>query len=267
VVVQLESEVDFQLSLENFEGPFDLLLTLIGRHELDITQVALAQVTEEFLNYVKQLDARQEMESVSEFLVVAATLIDMKLASLLPRGEVVDSEDVALLEARDLLFARLLQYRAFKELSAWFNASFELEAQRIPRVVRLEGLYRGIRPELRWDTSLAEFQLLARSAFTPREIPSIGLTHLHAPKVSIREQVEIIVERLRSVPSLSFYQLIADTKNRAEFVARFLGVLELYQIGAISIMQPTVFGEITLCWEAEDFDSRALDGCGVDYER
>lgn len=266
MVVQLESEVDFQLSLDNFEGPFDLLLTLIGRHEMDITKVALAKVTDEFLNYVKQLDAKQEMESVSEFLVVAATLIDLKLASLLPQGEVVDSEDVALLEARDLLFARLLQYRAFKELSAWFSASFELEAQRIPRTVRLEEQYRNLRPELKWDTSLDEFYQFALSAFTPKEIPSIGLTHLHAPKVSIREQVEIIVERLRSARSLLFYQLIVDTKDRAEFVARFLGVLELYRIGAISIMQPTVFGEITLSWEAENFDSHELDELGTDYE-
>jgi segregation and condensation protein A len=267
VVVQLESEVDFQLQLDNFEGPFDLLLTLIGRHEMDITKVALAKVTDEFLNYVKQLDAKQEMEQVSEFLVVAATLIDLKLASLLPQGEVVDSEDVALLEARDLLFARLLQYRAFKELSAWFSTSIDLEAQRIPRAVRLEEQYRNLRPELKWDTDLDEFHRLALLAFTPKEIPSIGLTHLHAPRVSIREQVGIIVERLRSARTLSFYQLIVDTKDRAEFVARFLGVLELYRIGAISIMQPTVFGEITLSWEAENFDSHELDGLGTDYEQ
>jgi segregation and condensation protein A len=265
--VQLESESDFQLSLDNFEGPFDLLLTLIGRHELDITQVALARVTDEFLSYVKQLDAKQEMESVSEFLVVAATLIDLKLASLLPQGEVVDSEDVALLEARDLLFARLLQYRAFKELSAWFNTAFELEAQRIPRTVRLEEQYRNIRPQLKWDTSLDEFYRAALSAFTPKEIPGIGLTHLISNKVSIREQVEIIVQRLRSARSILFYQLIVDTKDRAEFVARFLGVLELYRIGAISILQPTVFGEITLSWEAENFNSHDLDGLGTDYEQ
>lgn len=267
MVVQLESEVDFQLQLENFEGPFDLLLTLIGRHELDITQVALAKVTDEFLQYVKQLDAKQEMETVSEFLVVAATLIDLKLASLLPQGEVTDSEDVALLEARDLLFARLLQYRAFKELSSWFNTAMELEAKRIPRTVRLEEQYRNLRPELKWDTTLDEFHLLALAAFTPKEIPSVGLTHLHASKVSIREQVGIIVERLRSAGSLTFHQLIADTKERAEFVARFLGILELYRIGAIGINQPIAFGEITLSWEADDFDAHRLDGLGTDYEQ
>jgi segregation and condensation protein A len=267
VVVQLDSEVDFQLQLENFQGPFDLLLTLIGRHELDITRVALAKVTDEFLQYVKQLDAKQEMDTASEFLVVAATLIDLKLASLLPRGEVVDSEDVALLEARDLLFARLLQYRAFKELSSWFSSAIELEARRIPRTVRLEEQYRNLRPELKWDTSLDQFHLLALAAFTPKEIPSIGLTHLHAPKVSIREQVGIIVERLRSARNLTFHQLIADSKDRAEFVARFLGILELYQIGAIGMSQPIAFGDITLSWEDETFDAHKLDELGKDYEQ
>jgi segregation and condensation protein A len=265
--VQLDSEVDFQLQLENFQGPFDLLLTLIGRHELDITRVALAKVTDEFLQYVKQLDAKQEMDTASEFLVVAATLIDLKLASLLPRGEVVDSEDVALLEARDLLFARLLQYRAFKELSSWFSSAIELEARRIPRTVRLEEQYRNLRPELKWDTSLDQFHLLALAAFTPKEIPSIGLTHLHAPKVSIREQVGIIVERLRSARNLTFHQLIADSKDRAEFVARFLGILELYQIGAIGMSQPIAFGDITLSWEDETFDAHKLDELGKDYEQ
>jgi segregation and condensation protein A len=179
----------------------------------------------------------------------------------------VDSEDVALLEARDLLFARLLQYRAFKELSAWFNTAFELESKRVPRAVRLEEQYRNLRPELKWDTSLEEFHMLALAAFTPKEIPSVGLTHLHASKVSIREQVGIIVDRLRSAKTLTFLQLIADTKERAEFVARFLGILELYRIGAIGVLQPTPFGEITLSWEAEAFDFHQLDGLGVDYEQ
>ena len=148
MAAQLESEVDFQLHLDNFEGPFDLLLNLIGKHELDISQIALARVTDEFLKYVKQLDSRQEIESASEFLVVAATLLDMKIVSLLPQSQAVDSEDIAALEARDLLFARLLQYRAFKEISSWFSTSLELESVRVAREVRLEETYRNLRPEL-----------------------------------------------------------------------------------------------------------------------
>ena len=146
MAAQLESEVDFQLHLDNFEGPFDLLLSLIGKHELDISQIALARVTDEFLKYVKQLDSRQEIESASEFLVVAATLLDMKIVSLLPQSQAVDSEDIAALEARDLLFARLLQYRAFKEISSWFSTSLELESVRVAREVRLEETYRNLRP-------------------------------------------------------------------------------------------------------------------------
>lgn len=265
MAVQLESEANFQLQLDNFEGPFDLLLTLIGRHELDITQVALAKVTDEFLAYVRQLDSKQELESATEFMVVAATLLDMKLASLLPQGEVVDSEDVALLEARDLLFARLLQYRAFKEISSWFSTAMDLESTRISRAVRLEEPYRNLRPELEWSTTLEEFTAIAMFAFTPKEIPSVGLTHLHAPRVSIREQSAILVQRLRAAGKLSFRELIADAADRAEFVARFLGVLELYRIGAIGLSQDDPFSEILVSWESDSFDDEQLSRLGADY--
>jgi segregation and condensation protein A len=265
VAVQLESEANFELQLDNFEGPFDLLLTLIGRHELDITQVALAKVTDEFLNFVRKLDSQQELESASEFLVVAATLLDMKLASLLPQGEVVDSEDIALLEARDLLFARLLQYRAFKEIASWFNTAMELESNRFARAVRLEEQYRNLRPELQWQTSAEEFAQIALLAFTPKEIPTVGLTHLHAPRVSIREQSAILVQRLRQAKTQTFRELIADAADRAEFVARFLGVLELYRIGAIGLRQQDAFGEIVVSWESEDFSDEQLSRLGADY--
>ena len=154
MAVQLDSDIDFQLQLENFEGPFDLLLRLIGKHELDITTVSLARVTDDFIQYVKQLDEQAGIESASEFLVVAATLLDLKIASLLPQGEVVDAEDIALLEARDILFAKLLQYRAFKEIASWFGTALEIESSRIPREVRLEERFRNSRPQLQWDTCL-----------------------------------------------------------------------------------------------------------------
>ena len=265
MALQLESEANFQLQLENFEGPFDLLLSLIGRHELDITQVALAKVTDEFLSYVRQLDSKQELESATEFMVVAATLLDMKLASLLPQGEVVDSEDIALLEARDLLFARLLQYRAFKEISSWFSTALDLESNRFARAVRLEEQYRNLRPELEWNTTAEQFAAIAMLAFTPKEIPSVGLTHLHAPRVSIREQSAILVQRLRAAGKLTFRELIADASDRAEFVARFLGVLELYRIGAIGLSQQDPFSEIQVSWESESFDDEQLSRLGADY--
>jgi segregation and condensation protein A len=265
VAVQLESEIDFQVNLGIFDGPFDLLLRLIGKHELDITQVALAKVTDEFLQYVKLLDPEKEIDSASEFLVVAATLLDLKIASLLPQGEVVDAEDVALLEARDLLFARLLQYRAYKEMASWFDTTFELESKRIPRAVRLEDKFRESRPELVWTLSVTEFAKLAEEALTPKVIPGVGLTHLHAPKVSIREQSQIMVNRLRSQNRLSFRELIADSKDRAELVARFLGLLELYRIGAIGFQQDNPFTDFMVTWEAVNFSDEDLAQLGEQY--
>ncbi len=265
MAVQLESDIDFQLQLDNFEGPFDLLLRLIGKHELDITTISLAKITDEFLQFVKNLDAKQEIDSASEFLVVAATLLDLKIATLLPQGEVVDSEDIALLEARDLLFARLLQYRAFKEIAAWFESAIDLESVRIARQVRLEEQYRNLRPELEWNTSVDEFAKIAQLAFAPKEIPGVGLTHLHAPKVSIREQAGILMKKLRAKNRMSFRELIADSADRAEFVARFLGILELYRAGAIGISQENPFDDFMVILEDEGFGDEALSNLGVDY--
>ncbi len=266
MAVQLESEIDFRIQLDNFDGPFDLLLRLIGKHELDITQVSLSRVTDEFLTYVKQLDAQAEIESASEFLVVAATLLDLKIASLLPAGEVVDAEDVALLEARDLLFARLLQYRAFKEIASWFSASLDREGDRIPRSVRLEERFRELRPELRWDLSLTEFSQLAQLAFAPKEIPGVGLTHLHAPRVSIREQAGLMVEKLRQRSTMTFRELISDAKDRAELVARFLGLLELYRLGAVGFKQSDPFSDFQVVWEDRAFDEAKLNQLGAEYD-
>ena len=263
MAVQLESEIDFRIQLDNFDGPFDLLLRLIGKHELDITQVSLSRVTDEFLTYVKQLDAQAEIESASEFLVVAATLLDLKIASLLPAGEVVD---VALLEARDLLFARLLQYRAFKEIASWFSASLDREGERIPRSVRLEERFRELRPELKWELSLTEFSQLAQLAFAPKEIPGVGLTHLHAPRVSIREQAGLMVERLRQRSSMTFRELIADAKDRSELVARFLGLLELYRLGAVGFKQSDPFSDFQVVWEDRAFDEAKLNQLGAEYD-
>ena len=265
MAVALDSDVNFSLQLDNFEGPFDLLLRLIGKHELDITTISLARITDEFLQHVKTLDAKKEIDSASEFLVVAATLLDLKIMSLLPQGEAVDSEDIALLEARDLLFARLLQYRAFKEISSWFQSAIDLESVRFARQARLEEQYRNLRPELEWNTSLAEFGAMAQLAFAPRAILGVGLAHLYAPKVSIREQAGIIMKKLRSKNRMSFRELISDSGDRAEFVARFLGILELYRAGAIGISQENAFDDFMVILEDAGFGDEALSSLGVDY--
>lgn len=257
----------FRLTLSNFDGPFDLLLSLITKHELDITEVSLSTVTDEFISYLKGLDSADELDQASEFLVVAATLLDLKVAGLLPQGELVDAEDVALLEARDLLFARLLQYRAFKEAARWFEGHLDAESGRHARSVRLEEKYRRQTPELVWTLSLHDFAALAALAMTPREIPVVGLDHLHAPLVSIREQAAVVVTLLRSGQATTFRQLVAGAEQRGVVVARFLAVLELYRHAAIAFEQLEPLGEITLRWTAAHWNDDQLATLGADYDR
>nr|WP_194241365.1 segregation/condensation protein A [Galbitalea soli] len=243
-----------------------MLLTLIGKHELDITEVSLSRVTDEFISYLRGLDSPEELDQASSFLVVAATLLDLKVAGLLPQGELVDAEDVALLEARDLLFARLLQYRAFKEAAQWFGARMDAESTRHVRSVRLEERFRQQTPELVWTLSLADFAAIAALAFAPRELPVVGLDHLHAPLVSIREQAAHVVALLRGGETMSFRQLIAGADQKGVVIARFLAVLELYRQGSISYDQLEPLGELTLRWTAEHWSDDSLANLGADYD-
>ena len=255
----------FRVSLANFSGPFDLLLSLISKHELDITEVSLSAVTDEFISYLRGLDSDEELDQASEFLVIAATLLDLKVAGLLPQGELVDAEDVALLEARDLLFARLLQYRAFKESARWFSDRLDAESSRHFRAVRLEEKYRRQVPELVWTLSADDFAALAALAFAPREIPSVGLDHLHAPLVSIREQAAHVVSMLRQGQPMSFRQLIAGAEQRGVIIARFLAVLELYRGAFITFEQAEPLGDLTIEWTAEQWSDDSLANLGADY--
>jgi segregation and condensation protein A len=256
----------FSVSLSNFNGPFDLLLSLISKHEMDITEVSLSRVTDEFISYLRGLDSEKELDQATEFLVVAATLLDLKVAGLLPQGELVDAEDVALLEARDLLFARLLQYRAFKQAALWFAAQVQTETQRTFRSVRLEERFRQNTPELLWTLSVDDFAALATLAFTPREIPTVGLDHLHAPLVSIREQAAHIVALLQRGESLTFRELIVGASEKGVIIARFLAVLELYRHAAISVDQEEPLGELLVTWTAENWTNDSLAALGADYD-
>lgn len=256
----------FSLNIGNFEGPFDLLLSLISKHQVDITSISLSQVTNDFIAYVRTLEDADQLEEASEFLVVAATLLDIKIAELLPKGEVVDAEDVALLEARDLLFARLLQYRAFKDISSWFQTAIALESRRVYRSVRLDDRFKTQRPELVWTVSLEDFARLAEETMAPREIPMVGLTHLHAPRISIREQAAEVVALLRTATTLTFRELISSVRDRAVLVARFLAILELYRMSAVSFEQSESLGPLQITWRAEDFDDEQLSALGADYD-
>nr|WP_233570311.1 ScpA family protein [Frigoribacterium sp. PhB24] len=256
----------FEVRLENFSGPFDLLLSLISKREMDITEVALSAVTDEFLSFLRRIDTAENLDQASEFIVVAATLLDLKVAGLLPQGELVDAEDVALLEARDLLFARLLQYRAFKQAAEWFAQHGAAEAARHARSVRLEQKYRVTTPELVWTLSPDDFAALATLALTPREIPTVGLEHLHAPLVSIREQAAVVVSMLRRGAVLTFRELVAGIDEKGVVVARFLALLELYRHASISFEQVEPLGELSVRWVAETWTEENLAALGADYE-
>ena len=261
----------FRVRLRNFDGPFDLLLSLITKRELDITEVALGEVTGEFIAYVREAESVDELDEASEFLVVAATLLDLKVVGLLPQGELVDAEDVALLEARDLLFARLLQYRAFKQAASWFGAQWATEAQRHVRNVRLEERFRARTPELVWTLSAQDFAALAALALAPKAIPTVGLDHLHAPLISIREQAAIVVSILRTraeagAPDVPFRELVAGVDVTGIVVARFLAILELYRNASISFEQDEPLGELILRWTAEAWSDESLANLGADYD-
>ena len=238
----------FRVHLSNFEGPFDLLLQLISRHKLDITEVSLSRVTDEFIGHIKAAGPAWDLDQTSQFVVVAATLLDLKAARLLPSGEVEDPEDLALLEARDLLFARLLQYRAFKQVAAHLAATLEDEARRHPREVGLEPRFARLLPELTLTISPERFAALAAGALAPKQADVVSLSHLHAPAVSVREQARLIVDRLRRATSLTFRALTADSPDRVTTVARFLALLELFREGAVAFDQVTPLGELTVRW-------------------
>lgn len=247
----------FHVSLEVFEGPFDLLLSLISRHRLDITEVSLAQITDEFISYISR---DWNLGRASEFLVVAATLLDLKAARLLPRGDVESEEDLEFLEARDLLFARLLAYKAFKEVAAEMEARLTVEAQRRPRAVPLEPHFAALLPELVIKIGAEGLALLAARAFAPRPgAPEVALDHLHAPAVSVREESERVALRLRRSGTLTFRSLISDAESTAVVVARFLSLLELYRAGAVVFDQAEALGDLSVRWSGGDHDVAIVD--------
>jgi segregation and condensation protein A len=240
----------FHVHLEIFEGPFDLLLSLIAKRQLDVTLVALAQVTDEFLAHIRARGEDWDLDQASGFLVIAATLLDLKVARLLPSAEVDDEDDLALLEARDLLFARLLQYRAFKQLAAIFAEGFAAEGRRHPRAVPMEPAFTALLPEVLLGVGPQQFAELAARAMVPRARPTVAVDHLHAPKVSVREQAVLLAGRLREVGAATFRSLIADADGRLVVVARFLALLELYREGAVAFEQVTALGELHVRWVA-----------------
>ena len=241
----------FSLHLSNFDGPFDLLLQLISKHKMDITEVALGTVTDEFIAYIKQLENAEsgwDLDKTTEFLVVAATLLDLKAAKLLPSGQVDDEADLALLEARDLLFARLLQYRAFKEIASIFTERIDREEKSFARLVALEPHLAQLLPEVLIGVGAQRFAAIANRVLTPKTSPVFSIDHLHQPTVSVAEQASKIVEQLRRTSRMTFRGLTADAENTLVVIARFLALLELYKEGVIRFEQMISLGELQITW-------------------
>jgi segregation and condensation protein A len=241
----------FSVHLANFDGPFDLLLQLISRHKMDVTEVSLSIVTDEFISYIRGLEASGEgweLEQATEFLVVAATLLDLKAARLLPSGDVEDEEDLALLEARDLLFARLLQYRAFKEIAATFSERIATADKSFARVVALDPALAALLPEVLIGVGAQRFAAIAERVLTPKVAPVVAIQHLHMALVSVAEESKMVVEALRHSKSLSFRNLIADADSTLVVVARFLALLDLYRQGVLRFDQVIALGELQISW-------------------
>ena len=245
----------FSVKLENFDGPFDLLLQLISRHKMDITEVAIATVTDEFIAHIKALEGTEagwKLDHATEFLVVAATLLDLKAARLLPSGEVDDEADLALLEARDLLFARLLQYRAFKEIATILERRIELQERTFPRSVALDSAFATLLPEVLIGVSPERFAAIANRVLTPKTLQTLSTAHLHLPMVSVAAEATHLVELLRRQKSATFRTLISDAPNTLVVVARFLALLELYREAQIRFEQVMALGELQITWTGSE---------------
>ena len=242
----------FSVKVGDFEGPFDLLLQLISKHKLEVTELALHLVTDEFIGYIRGQGSEWDLDEASGFLVVAATLLDLKAARLLPSGEVEDEDDLALLEARDLLFARLLQYRAYKEVSALFADRMLHASRRFPRTVGLEPQFAELLPEVLIGIGADQFAALAAKALAPKPIEEVSISHVHVQRVSVREQAGIVIDRLRRQRTATFRSLVADCDSTLLVIGRFLALLELYREQVVAFEQLTPLGDLTIRWTGDD---------------
>jgi segregation and condensation protein A len=250
-VAESAPDKGFNVHLTNFDGPFDLLLQLISRHKLDITEVSLSLVTDEFISFIRGLEESGEgwmLDQATEFLVIAATLLDLKAARLLPSGEIEDEEDLAILEARDILFARLLQYRAFKEIAADFQDRILAADKSFPRVVALDPALASLLPEVLIGVGAARFAAIAERVLTPKTAPLVALEHLHSALVSVAEESKLVVDALRKSKVLSFRNLVQGVDSTLVVVARFLALLDLYRQGALRFEQVMALGELQISW-------------------
>jgi len=262
-----QSKAPFSVRVGDFEGPFDLLLSLISKHKLEVTELALHTVTDEFIAHIRGQGENWDLDETSSFLVVAATLLDLKAARLLPRGEVEDEEDLALLEARDLLFARILQYRAYKEITVLFTRMMGTASKSFPRTTGLEPQFAEMLPEVLLSISPDQFAAMAAFALSPKPVEEVDIGHIHRQRVSVREQAAIIVEHLRRVGTSTFRALTQDCDTTLLVVGRFLALLELYREQSVLFEQISPLGDLTVRWVGRhEGDIEVTDEFDVDRD-
>jgi segregation and condensation protein A len=243
--------MDYVVRTEVFEGPFDLLLHLIARQRVDIWQVSLSRITEDYLAEMRRM-RRLNLEVATEFLVVAATLLELKAARLLPAPDADPDEAETAPEERDLLFARLLQYRAYKQAAELFGERMAGQAGYVPRRVGAEDVLKGIAPDLLIGVEPAALARLAAAALTPAPQPEVRTSHIAPPKLSVAEAVADLAVRLRDRGSSSFEELVGSKALPIEVVVGLLALLELYKRSLVEIEQTATFGAIAVRWTGGD---------------
>lgn len=242
----------FTVSLDNYSGPFDALLSMISRRQLDLTEVALGEVTGEFLAFVRTLDMRDDMDQASGFLDVASVLVEAKSAALLPDtgSDLPDEHNLEALRERDLLFARLLQYRAFKQAGADFRMRIEDNAGWFAHPATVDPEVAERLPELAWTLDAEGLARLAARALANAPRRTVSVEQLHVPPADLREQSRLVMRALSAAPDgeATFDELTADAADSAEVVARFLALLAFFKQGFVRFRQDGPYGTLRLKW-------------------
>lgn len=246
----------FQVNLEVYSGPFDALLGMIANNKLELTEVSLSSITEEFLTYVRGLDFTKNMDEASAFLDIASILVEAKSVAILPGGEDSqhDEQSLEALRERDLLFARLLQYRAYKQAAGDFRARIAANSGRFPHPAAMDEGIAAMLPELVWTLTPLELAQLAAQAIANAPASEVSIHQLHVPLVDLRAQSLVVRDRLiaalesKGDQSMSFSELTRDCTSRIEVVARFMAVLVFFKQGVLQYQQDGPFAELHLRW-------------------
>lgn len=246
----------FQVNLEVYSGPFDALLGMIANNKLELTEVSLSSITEEFLTYVRGLDFTKNMDEASAFLDIASILVEAKSVAILPGGEDSqhDEQSLEALRERDLLFARLLQYRAYKQAAGDFRARIAANSGRFPHPAAMDEGVAAMLPELVWTLTPLELAQLAAQVIANAPASEVSIHQLHVPLVDLRAQSLVVRDRLiaalesKGDQSMSFSELTRDCTSRIEVVVRFMAVLVFFKQGVLQYQQDGPFAELHLKW-------------------